>query len=55
MKKRKVAFLHVSFPDGGAERITMDIINYISSFNYESSLVSTKINYCCPMKLFKLK
>ena len=29
MKKRKVAFLHVSFPDGGAERITMDIINYI--------------------------
>ncbi|WP_319504224.1 glycosyltransferase [Bacteroides graminisolvens] len=43
MKKRKVAFLHVSFPDGGAERITMDIINYISSFNYESYIFTCNL------------
>lgn len=44
MKIRKIVFLHVSFPEGGAERITLDIANYISSYNYEVYIFTCKLN-----------
>lgn len=34
-KKRKIAFIHDEFPGGGGERVTMDVAEYLSSFNYE--------------------
>lgn len=33
--KKKVLFLHDTFPAGGAERVTIDIANYITTFGYE--------------------
>lgn len=32
---KRVAFVHDDFPFGGAERVTMDIANYLSSFDYD--------------------
>ena len=43
MKKRKVAFFYFFLTDRGAKRITMDIINYISSFNYESYIFTCNL------------
>lgn len=38
--KRRVLFLHESFPAGGAERVTIDIANYIAAFNYQTFVCS---------------
>lgn len=33
--KKKIAFIHFNFPCGGAERVTIDIADYIVRFDYE--------------------
>lgn len=38
--ERRVLFLHESFPAGGAERVTVDVANYISIFNYQTFVCS---------------
>lgn len=38
--KRRVLFLHETFPAGGAERVTIDIANYIAEFNYQTFVCS---------------
>lgn len=43
MANRKVLFYHDEFPNGGAERVTIDIAEYISSYNYEVFVVTRKI------------
>ena len=44
MDTKKIVFFHEEFPFGGAERITMDIANYISSHNYKTYIIALKIN-----------
>ena len=40
----RIAFIHNRFPAGGAERITMDIASYLSSFgNYEVYVYASRI------------
>ena len=39
---RKIAFIHNSFPAGGAERITIDIANYVRDYGYETVVLAHK-------------
>lgn len=41
-KERVIAFIHDDFPAGGAERVTMDIANYLVSFGYKIYLFAGK-------------
>lgn len=41
---KRILFFHEEFPCGGAERITIDIANFLSAFDYEIFLV------CCRKK-----
>lgn len=45
--ERRVLFLHESFPAGGAERVTIDIANYIASFGYRTFVCSRLQNDFC--------
>lgn len=42
--ERKIAFIHNDFPAGGAERVTMDIANYLVSFGYKIYIFIGKYN-----------
>ncbi|WP_294080872.1 glycosyltransferase [Proteiniphilum sp. UBA5384] len=44
--KKKILFLHDTFPAGGAERITIDIANYITTFGYEVYVSARTLNVC---------
>lgn len=44
MKVKKVLFYHDEFPNGGAERVTIDIANYVSLYDYKVFVVTSKIN-----------
>lgn len=44
MNAKRVLFYHENFPAGGAERVTMDIANYISKFEYEVYVLASNIN-----------
>lgn len=44
MNVRKVLFYHESFPAGGAERVTIDIANYISNRGYKVYVLTSNIN-----------
>lgn len=44
MNVRKVLFYHENFPAGGAERVTIDIANYISNRGYEVYVLAANIN-----------
>ena len=39
---KKVLFFHDEFPCGGAERVTIDIANYLSGFGYEFVVLACK-------------
>ena len=41
---KKVAFVHDTFPFGGAERVTIDIANYLSSNGFEIFIFTGKYN-----------
>lgn len=40
--KKKILFFHIEFPAGGAERVTLDIANYISAYDYEVYVLANK-------------
>lgn len=42
--KKRVMFLHDTFPAGGAERVTLDIANYVKTFGYEVFVCSRLLN-----------
>lgn len=44
MSVRKVLFYHENFPAGGAERVTMDIANYVSGRGYKVYVLASNIN-----------
>lgn len=41
---RRVAFVHDVFPAGGAERVTLDVANYLSSNGYEVYVFTTRFD-----------
>ncbi|MEG1563900.1 MAG: glycosyltransferase [Bacteroides sp.] len=43
MNRKRLLFLHNEFPDGGAERVTIDIAHYVSSYGYETYVLAKKI------------
>lgn len=52
---KKVLFYHDEFPNGGAERVTIDVANYVSSYNYEIFVVACKVNFCSNTKITVLQ
>ena len=53
---KKVLFYHDEFPCGGAEKVTIDIADYVSSFNYEIYVITrvAHLNIPSNLKVFEL-
>lgn len=43
MVQKRVLFLHNQFPSGGAERVTIDIADYISAYEYTSYVLAKDV------------
>lgn len=43
MDKKRILFLHNEFPSGGAERVTVDIANYICSDRFETYVLAKEL------------
>lgn len=56
MNKKRVLFLHNEFPSGGAERVTVDIADYISERGFDIYVLAREIrNWSLPnMTLLEL-
>lgn len=48
--KRRIAFIHDDFPNGGGERVTIDVANYLAASGYE---VFIFVGRFCPEKMSK--
>ena len=44
MIKRRILFFHGEFPAGGAERVTMDIADFVAQYGYETYVITHQIN-----------
>ena len=44
MIKRRILFFHSEFPAGGAERVTMDIADFVAQYGYETYVITHQIN-----------
>lgn len=42
---KRILFFHEVFPCGGAERVTIDIANYLSGYGYESFVALCRKKY----------
>lgn len=43
MNEKRILFLHNQFPSGGAERVTIDIVDYISAYGYSSYVLAADV------------